>query len=73
MTKREQIETLIEENVVTCHKAKRNREILRSRFIDGCTFAEIAERFDMSEVQIGRIIHRFGDPILIAVSKMAEK
>lgn len=70
MTRREMLEWLIDENVVGHRRAKRNRDILRSRFLDGDTIEEIAEKFDMSETQISRIIHRYGDPLLIKLSKM---
>lgn len=59
---------LIEE-YVNGHKAERNRKILRLRFIQGLTFAEIAEAVDMSEIQVSRIVHRYGDPLLRMISK----
>lgn len=71
MTKRETIEWLIDENVVGDRKAKRNREILKARFLDGETIEDIAEMFDMSPKQIFRIIHRHGNPLLIKLSKMS--
>ena len=62
------MERLIDEKI-TGRKSARNREILKLRFLQGMTFAEIAEKMDMSEVQIGRIIHRYGDPLLIMLAK----
>ena len=56
---------LIDEHV----HSERNRAILKKRFIDGYTFAQIAERYDMSEAQISRIIHRYGDPLLLMLDK----
>lgn len=47
--------------------SERNRAILKRRFIDGLTFAKIAEEFDMSEAQIGRIVKRYGNPLLLMV------
>ena len=38
-------------------KAYRNREILKKRYIDGYTFEEIAEEFDMSVRQIKKIVY----------------
>ena len=70
MTPKEQIEHLIDEHIVNSRKAKRNREILKARLIDGDTIQEIAEEFGMSKEQIFRIIHRYGDPILIKLSEM---
>ena len=71
MTRREALEWLIEENVVGHRRAKRNRAILKSRYFDGNTIEDIAAQFDMSESQIFRIIHRYGDPLMIRLSKMA--
>ena len=62
------MEQLIDEKI-TGKKSSRNRQILKLRFLQGMTFAEIAEAVDMSEVQVGRIIHRYGDPLLIMLAK----
>lgn len=63
-----EMEHLINENV-TGKRSERNRAILKMRFLKGYTYAEIAEHFQMSEIQIGRIIHRYGDPILLMLVK----
>lgn len=62
------MEALINEKI-TGRKSERNREILKLRFLRGLTFEEIAEIEDMSPKQIGRIIHRYGDPLLIMLAK----
>jgi len=62
------MEQLINEKV-TGKKCERNREILKLRFLRGLTFEEIAEIMQMSDKQIGRIVHRYGDPLLILLSK----
>jgi len=62
------MERLIDEKV-TGWKSERNREILKLRFLQGMTYAEIAEKMKMSDIQIGRIIHRYGDPLLIMLAK----
>ena len=62
------MEQLIDEKI-TGKKSARNRQILKLRFLQGMTFAEIAEAVDMSEIQVGRIIHRYGDPLLIMLAK----
>ena len=62
------MEQLIDEKI-TGKKSARNRQILKLRFLQGMTFAEIAEAVDMSEIQVGRIIHRYGDPHLIMLAK----
>jgi len=62
------MEHLISEKI-TGKKCERNREILRLRFLRGFTFEEIAAQMDMSDKQIGRIVHRYGDPLLLMISK----
>lgn len=54
---------------VTGKKSERNRAILRERFLMGYTYEEIAEHFDMSAVQISRIVKRYGDPLLLMIKK----
>lgn len=71
MTRKQALEWLIDENIVGYRKAKRNREILRARFFAGDTIEEIAEQFDMSPRQISRILTRYGNPLLIKLSKMS--
>lgn len=75
MTKRKEIhydhsemEYLINEHV-TGFRCERNREILKLRFLRGLTFEEIAEIMKMSDKQIGRIIHRHGDPLLLMIAE----
>ena len=62
------MEALINEKI-TGRKSERNREILKLRFLRGLTFEDIAEIMQMSDKQIGRIIHRYGDPLLIMLAK----
>ena len=50
-------------------KADRNRAILREYYTRGFTYEELAERFGMSAVHIGRIVRKYGDPILLMLSK----
>ena len=38
--------------------AHRDREVLKARLIEGYTFETLAERFDMSTVQIKRIVYK---------------
>lgn len=54
---------------VTGRKSERNRAILREHFLQGYTYEEIAEHFGMSAVQVGRIIRRNGDPLLMMIKK----
>jgi len=62
------MEALIDEKI-TGKKSERNRKILKLRFLRGLTYAEIAEEMGMSDIQIGRIIHRYGDPLLLMLAK----
>lgn len=73
MTKRETLEWLIENDVVNCRNAARNRDILTARFIDGLTYEQIAEEFDIAPITVSRTIHKHGDPILIKLSKMMQE
>ena len=65
MRSNSKMSALIDEYV----NSERNRAILKKRFIDGYTFAQIAERYEMSEAQISRIVHRYGDPLLLMLDK----
>ena len=38
--------------------AHRDREILKARLIEGYTFENLAEKFDMSPVQVKRIVYK---------------
>ncbi len=51
-----EISLLIDEHIVG-RKAKRNREIMKSRFIDGLTFEELAEKYDLSTTMIKNIVY----------------
>lgn len=46
----------------------RDREILKSRLLDGVTLEKLAEKFDMSVSQIKRIINKGVDTISRKVS-----
>ena len=60
---RSQYEKAIDEVVVGEAKAKRNREILKSRLIDGDTIEEIAEKNDLSTVRTYLIIKKWNEKI----------
>ena len=42
-------------------KAHRNREIMKSRFIDGLTYEELAEKYDLSTTMIKNIVYHSVD------------
>ena len=43
------------DNYVIGYKAIRNRSILKDHYIDGLTFAEVAEKYEMSDRQVQKI------------------
>lgn len=49
-----QMRELIDEHI----HSKRDREILKRRFIDGVHYEPLAEEYDMSRAQIVRIVKR---------------
>lgn len=51
-------------------KAERNRAILKDYYLNGYTYEEVAEHFDMSAVHVGRIVHKCGDPILLMLKSV---
>lgn len=51
-----EIESLIDNNIISCLHAERNRKILKRRIIDGLTVEELSKEFDMSEQNIYRIL-----------------
>ena len=44
--------------------SKRDREILKAKYIDGLTFEQIAEKFDLSDRQTKNIVYKHGKKIL---------
>ena len=51
-------------------KAERNRAILKDYYLNGYTYEEVAEHFDMSAVHVARIVHKCGDPILLMLKNV---
>lgn len=51
---------LFDEHIVGS-KAHRNREIMKSRFIDGLTYEELAEKYDLSTTMIKNIVYHSVD------------
>lgn len=54
---RTEIESAIDEWIVG-RNAQRNREILKSRLIDGLTFEALSEKYDMSVRQIQNVVYK---------------
>ena len=46
------------DNYIVGFKASRNRMILKLRLIDGHTFEQLAEEYDMSVMQIKNIVYK---------------
>lgn len=55
---RTQIELLIDEWIVGMNHAERNRRIMYRKEIDGLTFEELGEEFDLSTVQVKNIVYQ---------------
>lgn len=54
---RTEIENILDEWIVCCSNAKRNRGIMKARYIDGLTYEQIAEEFELSVVQTKNIVY----------------
>lgn len=63
---RSELEKLIDEWCLN-HKY---RKILKLRFLHGLTYESIAERMDMSDRQIKRIVYKYGDAVLSHISSL---
>jgi predicted DNA-binding protein YlxM (UPF0122 family) len=46
-------------------KSERNRKILKRRYIDGLTFDELSEEFNLSPQAVKKIVYKEGDRILL--------
>jgi hypothetical protein len=56
-----EIERRIDERV----HHERNRRILKRRLIDGICYEPLAEEFDMSVIQMKRIVYKYQDAIFL--------
>jgi len=54
---RTEIENIIDEWIVCCSNAERNRMIMKRRYIDGLTFERLSEEFELSVVQTKNIVY----------------
>lgn len=54
---RTEIEHTIDEWIVCCSNAERNRQIMKRRYIDGLTFEKLSEEFDLSVMQTKNIVY----------------
>lgn len=57
---RSEIEHVIDEWIIG-RNAERDRKILKRRLVDGLTYEQLAEEFDMSVRQIANIIYKRQD------------
>lgn len=58
-----QISHLIDEYI----HSERDRALLKRRFIDGICYEPLAEEFDLSVVQVKRIVYKQGDKVLCRI------
>jgi hypothetical protein len=54
---RTEIENIIDEWIVCCSNAERNRRLMKRRYIDGLTFERLSEEFELSVVQTKNIVY----------------
>lgn len=54
-----QMITLIDEHI----HSDRDRQMLKSRLIDGLTFEQLAEKYDLSVRQVKRIVYKRQDTV----------
>ena len=59
-----QIERVIDEYI----HSQRDREILKSRFIDGLTYDKLSELYNMSDRQIKKIVYKAQDILIKHIS-----
>ena len=55
---KEQLELAIDSCIILQNHAERNRKILKRRLIDGITYEQLAEEFDLSVQMIQKIIYK---------------
>ena len=56
-----EIERRIDERI----RHERNRRILKRRLIDGICYEPLAEEFELSVIQVKRIVYKFQDAIFL--------
>ena len=54
-----QIKELIDEHI----HSDRDRQMLKSRLVDGLTFEQLAEKYDLSVRQVKRIVYKRQDTV----------
>jgi len=66
---RAQLENAIDNCIVLQINAERNRKILKRRLIDGITYEQLAEEFDLSVQMIQKIIYKNESKIFSFIDK----
>lgn len=56
---KEQLVRVIDEVIILHTHAERNRNILKRRLIDGLTYEQLAEEFDLSTKAIQKILYKY--------------
>ena len=60
------IEYCIDEYV----RLKRDRQMMSDKWFEGLSLKELADKYDMSETAVKKVIYKKGDEILYRASKM---
>ena len=60
------IEYCIDEYV----RLKRDRQMMRDKWFEGLSLKQLADKYDMSETAVKKVIYKKGDEILYRASKM---
>ena len=64
-----QLDNAIDSCIVLQNNAERNRKILKRRLIDGITYEQLAEEFDLSVQMIQKIIYKNESKIFRFIDK----
>lgn len=68
---KEQLELAIDSCIILQNHAERNRKILKRRLIDGITYEQLAEEFDLSVQMIQKIIYKNETKIFGCINKFS--
>ena len=55
-----QIERIVDEHI----HSQRDRDVLKSRYIDGLTYEQLGEKYDLTDRQVKNIVYKHQDTLL---------